>query len=90
MRTKIDNFESWRDIKKFAEDLGLKYLPAKLEMNSKFWMSSGEFGRSQKLICNSILFAESDEEATEIAKEIDDSLKDDEGLRAYMAIGDEL
>ena len=40
----------------------------RMQLNNDCWNSSGEFGRSQVYICDSMRFAESEEERHEVAK----------------------
>lgn len=53
-----DIFKSWLDIKEWAEANGYKRLAARLELNNRCWYSSGEFGRSQVILCDSMRQAE--------------------------------
>ena len=66
-----DYFKSWHDIKAFAEQHKLDNLARRLQLNNDCWMSSGEFGRDQVAICDAIRFAEDEDEALDIASEID-------------------
>lgn len=59
---------------------GFINLAKRMQLNNDCWMSSGEFGRSQHEICDSLRFARDEKEAKEIAKEIDDSCKENYGL----------
>ena len=43
-------------------------------------MSSGEFGRNQVYICDSLRFAENEDEAIEIANELEESFEENLGL----------
>lgn len=73
----MKEFKTWHDIKKWAEDNGFKNIAKRLQINSDYWWSCGEFGRSQVLICDTLRFAESEEERLKLAKKIEKSLKDD-------------
>ena len=73
-------WKNWKDIKKWVEDNGFKNLAKRMQMNNDCWMSSGEFGRSQVEICDLLRYAEDEEEAKKIAKEIDDNCKENCGL----------
>ena len=64
-------FANWREIKDFAEKHNLKELARRLQLNNDCWWSSGEFGRDQVAICDAIRFAENEDEALEIASDID-------------------
>lgn len=66
-----DFFKSWRDIKEWCEKHNFLNLARRLQLNNDCWMSSGEFGRDQVAICDAIRFAEDEDEALEIASEID-------------------
>lgn len=74
------NFKTWRDIKKWAQDHGLKNLVERMDLNNNCWNSSGEFGRSQVAICDSIRLAESEDEAIEIATQLDKEMEENYGL----------
>lgn len=78
--TSWHNFKTWRDIKKWAHDHGLKNLVARMDLNNNCWNSSGEFGRNQVLICDSIRLAETEEEAIEIATQLDKEMEENHGL----------
>ena len=56
----MKEFKTWRDIKEWFEK--------RMQLNNDCWWSSGEFGRSQVYICDSMRFAESEEERHEVAK----------------------
>ena len=70
----------WQDIQKWAEKNGFKHLVARMQLNSDSWMSSGEFGRSQKEICDNLRFAEDKEEALELASAMDKAFSENFGL----------
>lgn len=74
------NFKSWRDIRDWAEEKGLKNLVARMDLNNRCWNSSGEFGRSQVAICDTIRNGETEEKALEIAKQFDDQTAENYGL----------
>lgn len=73
----MTKFESWEDIKKWAENNGFKNIPKRMQINNDCWASSGEFGRSQVAICDALRFASSEEERLQIAQEIEQELSDD-------------
>lgn len=64
----MKEFKSWRDIKEWFEENGYEVMAKRMQMNNDCWNSSGEFGRSQVMICDSMRFAESEEERHEVAK----------------------
>lgn len=66
----MKEFKSWRDIKEWFEKNGYKEMAKRMQMNNDCWWSCGEFGRSQVYICDSMRFAESEEERHEVAKEL--------------------
>lgn len=63
-------FKNWRDILKWCEDNGFDKLAKRMRLNNQCWNSSGEFGRSQVYICDSLRFADSEEERLEIAERL--------------------
>lgn len=64
-------WKSWEDIKKWAEKNGFKNLAKRMQLNNDCWMSCGEFGRDQTYICDSLRFAKDENEAIEIASQLD-------------------
>lgn len=74
-------FKSWRDIMAWAEERGFKNIVKRMEMNNKYWQSSGEFGRSQVAICDALRFAEDEDERVEIAERMEQELASDEILK---------
>lgn len=74
------NFKNWREIRDWAESKGLKNLVARMDLNNRCWNSSGEFGRNQVLICDSIRFADDEEDALEIAAQLDEEMAENFGL----------
>lgn len=66
----MKEFKSWHDIKAWFEDNGYTALAKRMQLNNDCWWSSGEFGRSQVMICDSMRFAESEEERHEVAQEL--------------------
>jgi len=71
---------NWSQIKKWAKSKGFDNLVARMELNDRAWMSSGEFGRSQAQICDSLRFAENEEEAMQIAEEYNKAFASNYGL----------
>lgn len=66
----MQEFKNWHDIKDWFEEHGYKALAKRMQLNNDCWMSSGEFGRSQVMICDSMRFATSEEERHEVAVEL--------------------
>lgn len=64
----MTEFKNWRDIKAWFEQNGYEVLAKRMQMNNDCWWSSGEFGRSQVMICDSMRYAESEEERHEVAR----------------------
>ena len=74
------NWKGWRDIKAWAEKKGYKNLAKRMQLNNDCWMSSGEFGRSQRDICDNLRYAQDINEAIEIASAMDEAFKENYGL----------
>lgn len=72
------NFKDWKEIQEWAIENGFSHLATRLQINNDYWMSSGEFGRSQVSICDSIRFCQSEEERLDVGKELDKMLAEDE------------
>ena len=73
-------FSNWHEIKDWATKNGYKNLAARMQLNNDAWMSSGEFGRSQKEICDALRFAETEEEQHKIAKQLNEQTAENYGL----------
>ena len=73
----MKEFKNWKEIKEWAEKNGFEKLAKRLQLNNDCWESCGEFGRSQVAICDSIRYAETEEERLEVAGEIEKELKGD-------------
>lgn len=73
----MKEFKSWKDIKEWAEENGFEKLAKRLQLNNDCWNSCGEFGRSQVAICDSLRYAETEEERLEVAGEIEKELTGD-------------
>ena len=73
-------FESWRDIKEWAEQNGYINMAKRMQLNNDCWNSSGEFGRNQAAICDMMRFARNETQRHEVAKMYDDSCKENLGL----------
>lgn len=67
----MKEFKNWHDIKDWCEEHGFKTLARRMQLNNDCWNSSGEFGRSQVYICDSLRFAESEEEREDIASALE-------------------
>jgi len=67
----FDYFKNWREIKEWCEAHNFTNLARRLQLNNDCWMSSGEFGRDQVAICDAIRYTADEDEALEIASEID-------------------
>lgn len=76
----MKEFKSWRDIKEWATKNGFNNLAARLQLNNDCWNSSGEFGRSQVLICDALRMAKNEEERKRIGGVIDGQCKANYGL----------
>lgn len=64
----MKEFKNWRDIKSWFEENGYEIMAKRMQMNNDCWNSSGEFGRSQVYICDSMRFAESEDERHNVAR----------------------
>ena len=73
----MKEFKSWRDIQDWAKENGFKNIVKRMQINNDCWNSSGEFGRSQVKICDSLRFCNSEEERLEIAENIEEILNHD-------------
>lgn len=73
-------WKEWGEIKKWAEMNGFKNLASRMQLNNDCWMSSGEFGRNQRAICDNLRFAEDEEEALKLAKQMDKACSENFGL----------
>lgn len=66
-----NNFESWRDILEWVKDNGFKRLAKWMTVNNACYWSSGEFGRAQAMICDSIRLAYTEDDALVVAEELE-------------------
>ena len=66
----MKEFKNWRDIRDWCTEHGFEQLARRMQINNDCWMSSGEFGRSQVMICDAMRFAESEEEREAVAREL--------------------
>lgn len=64
----MKEFKNWRDIKSWFEENGYEIMAKRMQLNNDCWNSSGEFGRSQVYICDSMRFAESEDERHNVAR----------------------
>ena len=76
----MEKFKTWRDIRDRAREKGFENLAKRMELNNRCWMSSGEFGRNQVMICDSIRFADDEEDAMQIAEQLDAEMRENYGL----------
>ena len=76
----MKKFESWRDIKEWAEKNGYENMAKRMQLNNDCWNSSGEFGRNQVAICDSMRLARDENARHEMAKMIENSCKENLGL----------
>lgn len=74
------NWKGWKDVRDWCEKNGFKNIVKRMELNVDCWMSSGEFGRNQILICDSLRYAEDETEAKEIAEGLNEELAENYGL----------
>ena len=74
------NFKSWRDIRNWAGKKGFTHLVARMDLNDRCWNSSGEFGRSQVEICDTIRHSETEDDAIDAAQQMDEQMKENYGL----------
>ena len=81
----MKEYKSWRDIKDWAEQNGFDRLAKRLELNNRCWNSSGEFGRSQVYLCDSMRYAETEQERLEVAEQLEQELADDIVLECAYA-----
>ena len=73
----MKEFKTWRDIKNWADENGFKNIVKRMEINNACWNSSGEFGRSQVEICDSLRFCKTEDKRLEVAEEIEEGLSHD-------------
>lgn len=78
----MKEFKNWYDIQDWAKENGFKNIVKRMQINNDYWNSSGEFGRSQVKICDSLRFCNSEEERLEVAENIEEILNSD-----YMTTG---
>lgn len=73
----MKEFKNWHDVQDWAKENGFKNIVKRMQINNDCWMSSGEFGRCQVQICDSLRFCKSEEERLEVARDIEESLNHD-------------
>lgn len=73
----MKEFKNWHEIQDWAKENGFKNIVKRMQINNDCWMSSGEFGRSQVQICDSLRFCKSEEERLVVAKDIEEGLNHD-------------
>lgn len=78
----MKEFKNWHDVQDWARENGFKNIVKRMQINNDYWMSCGEFGRSQVRICDGLRFCESEEERLEVAGMMEEELEHD-----YMTTG---
>lgn len=73
-------WKGWKDVREWCEKNGFGNIVKRMDLNNDCWMSSGEFGRNQVEICDSLRFAEDETEAKEIAEGLNEELDENYGL----------
>lgn len=73
----MKEFKNWHEIQDWARENGFKNIVKRMSINNACWNSSGEFGRSQVKICDSLRFCRSEEERLEVARDIEETLNHD-------------
>jgi len=73
-------WKSWRDIRKWCMDAGYSNVVKRMDLNNSCWNSSGEFGRCQTEICDSLRYAIDEAEAHEIACDLNEQFAENYGL----------
>lgn len=76
----MKEFKSWKDIEEWAKRNGYKRIAKRVRFNAENWWSSGEFGRSQKEICDTMRHARTETARHEWAGRIERALEDDDVL----------
>lgn len=74
------NWKGWEDVKAWAEKNGFTNLVKRMQLNNDCWMSSGEFGRSQVEICDSLRYATDEDNALRMAENLDKAFSKNYGL----------
>ena len=74
------NWKGWKDVRDWCKKNGFDNIVKRMELNIDCWMSSGEFGRNQILIYDSLRYAEDEKEAKEIAEGLNEELDENYGL----------
>ena len=77
----MKEFKTWRDVRDWAGAHGYKNIVKRMDLNNQCWNSSGEFGRSQVAICDTMRNARSEEARHEWAQRIEKELETDEVLQ---------
>lgn len=73
----MKEFKNWHEIQDWARENGFKNIVKRMQINNDCWNSSGEFGRNQVEICDSLRFCKSEEERLEVAEQIEEGLNHD-------------
>ena len=78
--TQPNQAKTWREIRDWAVENDYKHLAARMELNNRCWNSSGEFGRSQVEICDTLRSTKTEKEAKRIAAIMDGQMEKNYGL----------
>lgn len=73
----MKEFKNWHDIQDWCRENGFDRITDRMQLNNDCWMSSGEFGRSQVHICDSLRFAYDEDDRIRVAELLEEELKDD-------------
>ena len=73
----MKEFKNWHEIQDWCKENGFEKIAKRMQINNDCWNSCGEFGRSQVYICDSLRFAESEEDRLEVAQAIEEELAED-------------
>lgn len=66
----MTQFKNWHEIQDWFKAHGYHDMVKRMQLNNDCWDSCGEFGRDQVMICDSMRFAESEEERERVAEEL--------------------
>ena len=73
-------WKTWRDIREWLGDAGYENVVKRMDLNNSCWNSSGEFGRCQVAICDSLRGASDEAEAHETASNLNKEFAENFGL----------
>lgn len=74
----MKEFKNWKDIRDWMDENGYITVAYRMGLNDAFWNCSGEFGRSQVYICDSMRFCETEEERHDTALKLEYEYNSDE------------